>query len=65
MAEKYKHFQRRQLGTLQINHRKDIWCPQRRNKNKHFLLISVQQVMATAKRSTIEQKICNIISIGG
>ena len=56
MAEKYKHFQRTQLGTLQIKHRKDFWCPQRRNKSEHLLLISVHTVMATTKRSTIQQK---------
>ena len=37
----------------------ETWCPRRRNKNEHFLLISVHADMATGKRSTIEQKMSN------
>ena len=59
MAEKYKNFQRTQLSTIQIKHRKNIWYRQKRIEKKHFLLISVHADMATTKRNTIEQRMSN------
>ena len=37
----------------------ETWCPRRRNKNEHFLLISVHADMETKKRSTIKQRMSN------